>query len=202
MKEEIIKTRGYSENIAGDELSLKIASYPSTAAYLAERLQGKGDAVCELCCGIGVSLIELSKKFARVIGVDSNATILNDCETNLKNASVENYELVCGDVSSPEILSKIKADVVLYDIPYWSDHGGKVDAKQRNPDLRTLIDTIRQKVCSQIVIYAPTHMEYEKVREIVGECEFVAVYMNGKYDRNFIFLGDLIEQAGQIRVEL
>lgn len=202
MKEEIIKTRGYSENIAGDELSLKIASYPSTAAYLAERLRGKGDTVCELCCGIGVSLIELSKKFTRVIGVDSDAKILDDCEANLKNASVKNYELVCGDVSSPEILSNIKADVVLYDIPYWSDHGGEVDAQQKNPDLRTLIDAIRQKVCSQIVIYAPTHMEYEKVREIVGECEFVAVYVNGKYDRNFIFLGDLIEQAGQVKVEL
>lgn len=82
MRTDIIQTRGYNPNISGDELSLKIASYPATARYLAQRLKDEGDTVCELCCGIGVSLIELSKSFNRVIGVDSSAIIVEDCRKN------------------------------------------------------------------------------------------------------------------------
>ena len=202
MRENIISSRGYSQNIAGDELSLKIASYPSTAAYLANRLKGKGETVCELCCGIGISLIELAKAFKNVIGVDNDASILDACKRNLRNVPVENSTLLLGDVSSPELLNKIKADVVLYDIPYWSDHNGKVDAKRQNPDLSTLIKNIRQLITHDIVIYAPSHMHYSEIKALVGECEYVQIYINGKYDRNFIFLGGLIEKPGPHKVEV
>jgi ubiquinone/menaquinone biosynthesis C-methylase UbiE len=71
-KADIIQTRNYNPRIAGDELSLKIASYPATAQYLANRLSGQGTTLCELCCGVGVSLIEFSKTFEKVIGVDND----------------------------------------------------------------------------------------------------------------------------------
>lgn len=202
MRTEIIKTRGYSSDISGDELSLKIASYPVTARYLAERLKGKGDVACELCCGVGISLIELASVFQKVIGVDNSQSVINDCRKNLEHAGVTNFELLCGDVSSPELLAKLHAEVVLYDIPYWSAHSGKVDPEKQNPDLKTLITNIRKLITDRIVIYAPTHMTYTEIEALVGPCEFVRVYVNGKYDRNFIFLGDLVEQNGETVVEL
>ncbi|MCW1907720.1 MAG: class I SAM-dependent methyltransferase [Candidatus Saccharibacteria bacterium] len=200
MREEIIDKRGYDENIAGSELSLKIASYPATAKYLAQRLKGKGDTVCELCCGIGVSLIELAKSFDKVIGVDNDEAIIRDCKTNLVQANIRNFILLLGDISSTNALSKIKADVVLYDIPYWSDHSGKVDPARQNPDLRTLIANIRSHITNDIVIYAPTHMTYDSVVSELGSCDFVQVFTSGKHDRNFIFLGSLIEHEGTSKI--
>lgn len=202
MRNEIIQTRGYDENIAGDELSLKIASYPSTARYLAERLREKGDTVCELCCGVGVSLLELSKSFSKVIGIDNDASIIADCKQNLVRSGVMNYELLCGDVSDRDLLAKIKADVVLYDIPYWSSHEGKVDPERQNPDLKQLIVDITETITSNIVIYAPTHMTYEAAQAELGSCEYVEVYMDGRHDRNFVFLGGLIEKEGKSRIEV
>jgi predicted RNA methylase len=196
MRTDIIKTRGYDSQISGNELSLKIASYPATARYLAKRLNGAGTTVCELCCGVGVSLIELSKSFDKVIGVDSDPQIIQGCGKNLKLANVTNFELLCGDVSDPELLSKIKADVVLYDIPYWSTHDGQVDPERQNPDLQKLVADIRVLITDNIVIYAPTHMTYEEAIKL-GPCEYVEVHTNGKHDRNFIFLGSVAEHVGR-----
>jgi len=201
MRDDIIQNRGYDKNIAGSELSLKIASYPSTARYLAERLKGKGDTVCELCCGVGISLLELSKSFSKVIGVDNDPGIIADCEKNLMQAGIENYQLLCGDVSDRNLLAQIKADIVLYDIPYWSTHKGQVDPEHQNPDLKQLVADIRETITSNIVIYAPTHMAYESAQKL-GDCEFIEVYTNGKHDRNFIFLGNLIASSGKGRIEV
>lgn len=202
MRTDIIQTRGYDSNISGDELSLKIASYPATAIYLANRLKNEGSIVCELCCGVGVSLIELSKTFKKVIGVDNDPKVIEDCSKNLEHAGITNHEVICGDVSDPDLLSKIKADVILYDIPYWSTHSGKVDPEKQNPDLQKLVANIRSLITDKIVIYAPTQMTYEDVISALGPCEFVEVYTNGKHDRNFVFLGDLIKREGGSRAEV
>lgn len=202
MRKDIIQTRGYDAEISGDELSLKIASYPTTASYLAERLKDSGNTICELCCGIGVSLIELSKSFNKVVGVDNDSAIIDDCRENLERVGIANYELIQGDVGDQDLLKKIKADIVLYDIPYWSTHAGQVDPKRQNPDLRKLTTYIRELITDKVVIYAPTHMTYEEVASALGPCEFMEVYMNGKYDRNFIFLGDLAKQEGKTRIKV
>lgn len=202
MRDFIIKERGYNHDIAGSELSLKIASYPITAEYLAARLAGKGKTICELCCGIGITLIKLSKQFEHVIGVDNDPDIILDCETNLTNASVSNCMLLCADIISPQTIEKVKADIVLYDIPYWSDHGGKVDAKRKNPDIVALISAIRVNITSNIVIYTPPSFSYEEASAVLGACDFVRVIVNGKHDRNFIFLGDLRDHTGETTVEL
>jgi tRNA G10 N-methylase Trm11 len=202
MRNDIIQKRGFDQNIAGNELSLKIASYPSTARYLAERLAKEGNTICELCCGVGISLVELSKSFDKVIGVDNDPEVIADCEHNLARAGITNCELICEDVSDRNLLAKIKADVVLYDIPYWKSHEGRVDPERQNPNLKQLITDIRETITPNIVIYTPKHMTYEDVKEVLGDCDYVEVYVNGKHDRNFIFLGDLKEKVGESRIEV
>ena len=201
MRTDIIQTRGYNPNISGDELSLKIASYPATARYLADRLKDEGNVICELCCGVGVSLIELSKTFTRVIGVDNDPAVVESCNKNLENAGVTNYKVLCGDVSDRRLLGKIDADIVLYDIPYWSTHDGQVDPKKQNPDLRKLVADIQELITGKIVIYTPTHMTYEEVVAMLGPCEYMEVFTNGKHDRNFIFLGGLAKRVGKTSIE-
>ena len=158
--------------------------------------------MCELCCGIGISLIELSKSFDEVIGIDNDPSIVDDCRKNLESANITNHKLICGDVSDRQLLGNIKADVVLYDIPYWSTHSGQVNPDKQNPDLQKLIAGIRELITDKIVIYTPTHMTYEDVVSALGPCEFIKIYINGKHDRNFIFLGGLIERVGEWELEV
>lgn len=202
MRDDIIQSRKYNPQIAGDELSLKISSYSTTARYLAGRLQGKGATVCELCCGVGVSLIELAGTFEKVVGVDNSQLVIDDCRTNLDQAGVINYELLTGDIGAKSILKNIQADIVLYDIPYWSNHSGKVNPAKQNPDLGELITNIREFITEDIVVYAPTYITYETIRVELGECEYNEVWLNGKHDRNFIFLGLLIQTIGETKIEL
>jgi ribosomal protein L11 methylase PrmA len=202
MRQDIIQSRGYDPNTAGSELSLKIASYPATARYLTKRLSPHGATICELCCGVGISLVELSTSFDKIIGVDNDPDVIRDCRKNLAHAGVQNYELLCGDVADPDLLGKITADVVLYDIPYWSTHQGQVDPDKQNPDLKKLVANIRTCITENIVIYAPTHMTYPEVQALCGPCEFAEIYISGKHDRNFVFLGATMKQAGKVRIEL
>ncbi|HSW81305.1 MAG TPA: class I SAM-dependent methyltransferase [Candidatus Saccharimonas sp.] len=202
MRTNIIKRRGYDPAIAGDELSLRIASPLITARYIANRLKNHGRTVCELCCGIGVSLIELAAAFENVIGVDNDTVVIENCKQNLARAGVTNYSLLCGDVSDRQLLGSLAADVVLYDIPYWSNHDGQVDAAGQNPDLAQLVANIRQLITGNIVIYAPAHMTYAEARAALGPCEFTKIYIDGRHDRNFVFLGALAEQNGERTIEI
>ncbi|MBC7868824.1 class I SAM-dependent methyltransferase [Candidatus Saccharibacteria bacterium] len=202
MRDDIIQSRKYNPQIAGDELSLKISSYSKTARYLAGRLQGKGATVCELCCGVGVSLVELAVSFDKVIGVDNSQLVIDDCRANLEHAQITNYELILGNVSAKNVLQKIYADVVLYDIPYWSNHSGKVNPAKQNPNLGKLISNIRELITEDIVVYAPAHITYETIRNELGQCEYLEVWLNSKHDRNFIFLGSLIQTIGETKIEL
>ena len=202
MREEIIQARGYSDQTEGDVLSLKIASYPTSAQYLARRLASQGDTICELCCGIGVSLIELVKTFDKVIGVDNDHAVIDACKVNLDHAGVINYDLVTADISARTVLSNIQADIVLYDIPYWSSHDGKVDPDTQNPNLQQVVRDIQELITDKIVIYTPPHMPYEEVGMAVGECEYMQVWIDGKHDRNFAFLGSLTQNIGTTKITL
>jgi predicted RNA methylase len=202
MRENIIKKRGYAVSTVGDELSLEIASYPVTARYLAKRLGDKKLSLCELCCGIGISLIELSSSFRQVTGVDDDSLVIDACKKNLEAANIENYHLIKSDVSNINTLGQIKADIVLYDIPYWSDHGDTVDPERQNPDLQKLVEAIRLHMTENIVIYSPPHITYGEINSIVGPCEFTEIWVDGRHDRNFVFLGTLPLTLGISRIEL
>jgi hypothetical protein len=149
-----------------------------------------------------MSLIELAPTFKTVIGVDNNPTIARDCELNLERAGVQNYDIIAGDINDPALLETIKADIVLYDIPYWSEHGGKVNPQQQNPDLASLVRAIRTKITNNIVIYAPPHMTYRDISLSVGDCEFIEIWLGDKHDRNFVFLGPIATDIGQSKITL
>lgn len=55
----IKNNRKLPEYINGDQLSLKISSYPVFLNHLKERLSNRYSILLELCAGIGVGLIFL-----------------------------------------------------------------------------------------------------------------------------------------------
>lgn len=209
----IIAKRGYPSWLKapmddnGNSLDLYIATYPVVAKYVAARIGNSKKVFAELCCGLGISLIYYSNSFLKIFGVDINKTVLKYSEENLKASAADSSyglseaELICGDVSDEELLGKISnADIVAYDVPYWSDHDNDLDRK--NPDLKELILKIRNLVTKDILIYAPTHYSFKEINKLLGPCEFQKVFVNGKHDRNLICFGALVKELGETEVHL
>ena len=197
-KKSLIQRRGYVKNTKGDSLSLYLSNYAVAAEYLAKRIGNKKKTAIELCCGIGITLKQLAKNFQQVIGADNDKNILKHCKQNLR--SIKNVKLILSDVNDKKLYQKIKGNIVIYDIPYW--YPEKHSKKIINPDLKKVIQYIQKHITKDIVIFTPPEMKYNDIKKIVGECEYMEVYINNKYDRNYIFLGNLIEKTGKTRVNL
>ncbi len=194
-RSQIIKKRKYRKNIKGSKLSLYISNYPIIVKYLAKRIGNKNKVLAELCCGIGVTLEYIGSSFKKLIGIDINKKILNQCAENLKQTKLlKKTTLIQENINNISTLKKIKADIVIYDIPYWSNH--KKNLKKKNPNLKTIIKKIKTHITKNILILCPPTYKYKTVRKQLGKCEFQEVYINNKHDRNHIYLGKLIKKQG------
>ena len=204
-RESIINRRRYRRNIKGDKFSLYISNYPIIAEYLKSRIGDDKKVLVELCCGVGVTLEVLGGAFRRLVGVDNDRKVLSFCLKNLEDAGLENkLTLICGDVNEEDTLKKISADIALYDIPFWSPHeyNGKGDLTKHNPPLKDLVEKIRNLITEEIVISCSPQYDYETVLGEVGDCEYQKVFVNGKYNRNHVYLGRLIQTKGITKIEL
>ena len=196
---KLIKSRGYQKDTYGRQYDIYLSNFKVSAKYLADRIGDKNKIIAELCCSIGATTLELAKKFKKVIAVDIDKKALWSCELNLRKENLtEKVELIRGDVEDDKLLKNIKADIVIYDIPYWVPKvlkTGEINMN-KNPNLLNLIRKIRKYITKDIIIFAPPITNYEKVRNQLGLCEFEQIYINGRYDRNYIYLGNLLREKG------
>lgn len=203
--QEIIDRRGYRKNIKGDKFSLYISNYPVNAEHLKSRIGNPKLILAELCCSIGITLEYLAPNFKKVIGVDIDHDILKTFKANLEAAGLlHKAEFLQGDVYDERILEKIKADIVIYDIPYWYPHiqENEGDLVTKNPPLKKMIQKIKDYITPNIVIFSPPEWEYEYFKNELGVIEFEQVFINQKHNRNQIYLGDLINKKGKTKVML
>lgn len=203
--QDIIKYRGYRKNIKGDKFSLYISNYPTNAKYLKSRIGNSKSVLVELCCSIGVSLEYLAPSFKKVIGVDLDENALKTCKENLKETGfITKTELIHGNVFDDDILKSIDADIVIYDIPFWHPHeqekkGNLID---KNPPLQPLIKKIKKNISSNIIIFTPPDWKFDFFLEKLGLMEYEQVFIDGKHNRNQIYLGELINTLGKTKIEL
>jgi hypothetical protein len=196
---ELIKRRGYSSAIKGDYHSLYISSKSGAVEYLASRIASDEIVIAELCCGVGVALGILALHCKEVVGVDNNKEILAQCKDNLKKNNVQNAKLILGDVTDESLLRKIKADIVIYDIPHWKQ---SEEAQGMNPDLKKMIRGIQRRITEDIVLFVPPWMSYDYIVQQIGICEYQKVFIDEKYDRNYVYLGGLVKQYGVTELKL
>ncbi|MEO0330659.1 MAG: class I SAM-dependent methyltransferase [Bacteroidota bacterium] len=204
-REDIVNYRGYRKDIKGDKFSLYISNYPANAQYLRSRIGNPEQVLAELCCSIGVTLEYLALGFKKVIGVDLDKDILEECRTNLEESGLTaQAELIRGDVFDDNVLRNIKADTVVYDIPFWYPHkqenqGSLID---KNPPLEELISKIRKYITYDIIIFSPPEWSYEYFSKKLGVIEYEQVFIDGQHNRNQIYLGDLVKAEGLTKVEI
>lgn len=52
------------------------------------------DRICDFGCGVGRLMIPLTQKCKEVVGIDVSEAMLEECEKNLKNREISNYQLI------------------------------------------------------------------------------------------------------------
>jgi 16S rRNA G966 N2-methylase RsmD len=207
VRSELIKKRGYRNDVYGDTLSLYLSNYPISAKWLANRIGNKSKVALELCCAVGITMEYLAPVFKKVIGIDIDKKILNACKKNLKSVGVsKKTKLILGDIRDKKLLKKIKADIVIYDIPYWYPQKYSLYTKKKikveNPNLKETIKNIREFISKDIVVFTPPEMDYKYFKGVAGQCECVKININNRSDRNYFFLGNLIKKEGINKLKL
>jgi|GEM_PF-1481507 len=204
-RKEIIARRGYRKDIVGDKFSLYISSYPVAIQYLATKIGNLDKSFVELCCGIGVTLEILAPYFLHGTGVDIDPEVIKNCRLNLEAATLTNkIDLIYGNVSDLKLLKSIKADIAIYDVPYWSPYNANeiTTSTTENPEFKQIVQNIKDLITPDVIIFASPLFTFEYISSVLGECEYEQVYINGKYDRNIIYLGALNSRNGITQVKL
>ena len=74
-REVTIEKRNLNPKIYGDDFSIYISTYPVFLEYLGKRIGDINKTLIELCSGIGITLINLSTCFKKIIGIDKTGKV-------------------------------------------------------------------------------------------------------------------------------
>jgi len=185
-REEIIAQRGYPPNILGTTADLETSSYHSSAAYLAKRLANPNRTLTELCCGIGIFLLEAAPQFAHVTGIDSDPSALDSCAKNLAALGLaDRATLLLRNIQTPRALDELTLDIAVYDIPFWNTRD-----EHKNPPFGYFLKRLLQKTPDVAVTLPPKYTAHF-LHTCFSPCEVERVLINGKHDRNHAYFGTL-----------
>lgn len=178
----------FSKEIKADAASYEMANYEAIAEHMAERL--KDNKIAELCCGVGITAIQLAK-FSEVVGVDINKEYIENAKYNAKLYGV-NMNFIVGDVLDINLLKKIKANIIVLD-PDWSSGDDKslhvANISETKPALDKLYN-LAKKNTKNICFRFPGTMDVDQIRKL-GNCEIENIFLENKFKFNIAYFGDL-----------
>jgi hypothetical protein len=197
-RHDIIARRGYRADLRGSAFSLYLSSYPRVVDHLGDRLGERCASIVELCCGVGVTLEVLGRRLEHLVGIDNDEDVLADCRANLLACgSLHKTVLIRGDVSAPATLAGIRADVAVYDIPYWYPFQDRErgDYRDRNPVLASVLDALRSQVTDCIAVMAHRDSPLDEFWR-TGAREVEQVYLGGRLNRLHVYYGPMARERG------
>ncbi len=174
-----------AEKLFFDEEGLRYATPPIVADYRARRI--KGDVVADICCGVGIQLIYLSKYAEKAIGVEI------DCfraKLAMLNAMIMNtkIEVIKGDALSKKIFDKIDADCIFCD-PSRKEKEEKRKFETLFPNPLKVYNLYSSKT-NRIAFELPPQISREEIK-IEGEKEYTS--LNFSLNRLALYTGELAE---------
>lgn len=185
----------FSEEIFADSDAYYMSCPEIVSKHLANRVSNYNSAI-ELCCAVGMTVIQLAKKIDNVIGIDMNKERIQNAIQNAKLYSVsDKTHFIEGNVLDEYLLNKQSAELAILD-PDWSftgsnknDHVSDISSTQ--PDLRTLFNLTKKHITSNIIVRIPKTFTFETISEL-GPCKIENIFFDGKLKfRIAYFLKDI-----------
>ena len=189
-----MKSKKFSQKIYGDEDGIYMSCPEIISQHLAQKLVGYKTGV-ELCCAIGMTVIQLAKKMDYVYGIDMNE---NRIHAAIKNALLYEVEdktkFIVGDVLDEGILKSIKADIAILD-PDWSAGSNKKEhvfnMEMTQPNMKELFYKVKENITDNIVIRIPNTFSF-KTLEALGKCEIENIIWDNQIKFKYAFFSNSI----------
>lgn len=180
----------FSKEIFADSDAYKMSCPEIVSTYLASKLSKYKSAI-ELCCAVGMTVIQLAKNIDRVTGIDFNKERIENAVNNSVLYSVsEKTHFIYGNVLDENLLKKQSAEIAILD-PDWSFAGldkrsHVFDLTDTQPNLRTLFNLSKKYITSNIVIRIPKTFTLETIAEF-GPCKLENVFLDQKLKFKFAY---------------
>ena len=153
------------------------------AQYHEDKLKAFGN-IADLCCGIGVDLINIAKDKNHVYAVDSDADTIKLAEYNCKNQSLSNinYELSKAEEFNQQV------DAIFIDPDRRPGSSRKITSEEYSPPFSKIMEL--RNICPNIAVKLSPAIDYKRLRlPVDSSLEFVSE--NGTLKEILLCLGDL-----------
>lgn len=163
----------------------------SSSQESAERKQLSGDSLVDLCCGLGVDAIAVSRRFRRVVAVERDEVLAEVVRYNLELLGVDNVEVVAASAEEYVTTTTEHFDWAFLDPDRRSNEGRKlVRMEDCSPNVMAMmprLETIAKRVALKLsplfdvdeALRLFPRAEVEVV-SLAGECKELNVYTGGE----------------------
>lgn len=173
----------FSKTIFADDDAYYMSCPEVVGRHIASQLSDF-DSVVELCCAVGITVIQLAKNINKVIAIDINQDRISDAKKNAALYGVQDkIEFIIGDALDRDLLKNISAEVAILD-PDWSAedteksvHVNSID--DTRPSMRKMFSLVKRYITPNIVIRIPKNFTFDTL-SYFGCCRLENILWGGE----------------------
>ena len=193
----------FSKEIYGDADGIYMSCPEVISKHLAEKL-AKYKTGVELCCALGITVIQLAKKLEYVYGIDMDTERIISAKKNAQLYGVQNKtEFIQGNVLDETLLKSIQAEVAILD-PEWSGGSNKkehvADLEMTQPSMKDMIFKVKKNITHNLVLRIPNTFTFETL-SILGKCEIENIIWDNRVRFKYAFFADDIVENRETDVQ-
>ena len=193
----------FSKEIYGDADGIYMSCPEVISKHLAEKL-AKYKTGVELCCALGITVIQLAKKLVYVYGIDMDTDRIISAKKNAQLYGVQNKtEFIQGNVLDETLLKSIQAEVAILD-PDWSAGSNKkehvADLEMTQPSMKDMFFKVKKNITHNLVLRIPNTFTFETL-SILGKCEIENIIWDNRVRFKYAFFADDIVENRETDVQ-
>ena len=192
----------FSKEIYGDTDGIYMSCPEVISEHLAKKL-AKYETGVELCCALGMTVIQLAKKLEYVYGIDMDKERIVSAKKNAQLYGVQNKtEFIQGNVLDENLLKSIQVEVAILD-PDWSAGSNKkehvVDLEMTQPSMKDMFYKAKENITHNLVLRIPNTFTFETLG-ILGKCEIENIIWDNRVRFKYAFFADDIVENKETNV--
>ena len=192
----------FSKEIYGDVDGIYMSCPEVISEHLSKKL-AKYETGVELCCALGMTVIQLAKKLEYVYGIDMDKERIVSAKKNAQLYGVQNKtEFIQGNVLDENLLKSIQVEVAILD-PDWSAGSNKkehvVDLEMTQPSMKDMFYKAKENITHNLVLRIPNTFTFETLR-VLGKCEIENIIWDNRVRFKYAFFADDIVENKETNV--
>ena len=187
-----MNTNKFSKEIYGDTDGIYMSCAEVISEHLAKKL-AKYKTGVELCCALGMTVIQLAKKLEYVYGIDMDKERIVSAKKNAQLYGVQNKtEFIQGNVLDENLLKNIQAEVAILD-PDWSAGDNKkehvAELEMTQPSMKDMFFKAKKNITHNLVLRIPNTFTFETL-SILGKSEIENIIWDNRVRFKYAFFAD------------